>query len=164
MLAVLYGFSLAYLVAPDTAKYAGKVLLAAPFAFRGLNGIRHLSWDMGKCASRFCCDFLFCRFLFAVRLRSLRPASRLTLLGRDRPRSLRLVCFFVSTFPSFLPFPLPSFLPPIKSNANDPPRTCTKPATPSSRERPSPPSHWCFCSLIEEINVLLRFSSGSPVY
>ncbi|KAJ7816506.1 hypothetical protein B0H14DRAFT_3475287 [Mycena olivaceomarginata] len=28
--------------------YAGKALLAAPFAFHGLNGIRHLSWDMGK--------------------------------------------------------------------------------------------------------------------
>ncbi|KAJ7016401.1 SDHC, cytochrome b subunit of succinate dehydrogenase [Mycena alexandri] len=62
--ALLYGFSLAYLVAPgtfdsvhvvefvaglpDAAKYAGKALLAAPFAFHGLNGIRHLSWDMGK--------------------------------------------------------------------------------------------------------------------
>lgn len=63
---MLYGFSLAYLFAPgtfdsvhvvefvgtlpDTVKYAGKALLAAPFAFHGLNGIRHLSWDMGKCA------------------------------------------------------------------------------------------------------------------
>ncbi|KAF8155321.1 SDHC, cytochrome b subunit of succinate dehydrogenase [Mycena galopus ATCC 62051] len=62
--ALLYGFSLAYLVAPGTfdsahvvefvaglpdgVKYAGKALLAAPFAFHGLNGIRHLSWDMGK--------------------------------------------------------------------------------------------------------------------
>ncbi|KAJ7315305.1 succinate dehydrogenase cytochrome b560 subunit [Mycena albidolilacea] len=62
--ALLYGFSLAYLFAPgtfdsvhvvefvgtlpDTVKYAGKALLAAPFAFHGLNGIRHLSWDMGK--------------------------------------------------------------------------------------------------------------------
>jgi succinate dehydrogenase (ubiquinone) cytochrome b560 subunit len=65
-LAVLYGFSLAYLFAPgtfdsasivefvaglpDTVKYAGKTLLAAPFAFHSLNGLRHLSWDMGKCA------------------------------------------------------------------------------------------------------------------
>ncbi|KIM85077.1 hypothetical protein PILCRDRAFT_817913 [Piloderma croceum F 1598] len=61
---LLYGFSLAYLVAPgtfdsahvvefvsglpDAAKYAGKVILAAPFAFHSLNGLRHLSWDMGK--------------------------------------------------------------------------------------------------------------------
>ena len=62
---VLYGFSLAYLVAPgtfdsahvvefvsglpDAVKYAGKVILAAPFAFHSWNGLRHLSWDMGKC-------------------------------------------------------------------------------------------------------------------
>jgi len=61
---LLYGFSLAYLFAPgtfDTAhvvdvvsglpegvKYAGKAILAAPFAFHSLNGLRHLSWDMGK--------------------------------------------------------------------------------------------------------------------
>jgi succinate dehydrogenase (ubiquinone) cytochrome b560 subunit len=25
------------------------VILAAPFAFHSLNGLRHLSWDMGKC-------------------------------------------------------------------------------------------------------------------
>jgi succinate dehydrogenase (ubiquinone) cytochrome b560 subunit len=62
---VLYGFSLAYLFAPgtfdsthvvefvaglpDAAKYAGKTILAAPFAFHSWNGLRHLSWDMGKC-------------------------------------------------------------------------------------------------------------------
>ncbi|KAF7375627.1 Cytochrome b subunit of succinate dehydrogenase SDH3 [Mycena sanguinolenta] len=62
--AVLYGFSLAYLFAPgtfdsvhvvefvaglpDAVKYTGKALLAAPFAFHSLNGMRHLSWDMGK--------------------------------------------------------------------------------------------------------------------
>jgi len=62
---VLYGFSLAYLVAPGTfdsativevvsglpdfVKYTGKALLAAPFAFHSLNGLRHLSWDMGRC-------------------------------------------------------------------------------------------------------------------
>ncbi|KAJ7918541.1 SDHC, cytochrome b subunit of succinate dehydrogenase [Mycena leptocephala] len=62
--ALLYGFSLAYLFVPGTfdsvhvvefvaglpdgVKYAGKALLAAPFAFHGLNGIRHLGWDMGK--------------------------------------------------------------------------------------------------------------------
>ncbi|KAJ7266801.1 hypothetical protein C8J57DRAFT_1068741, partial [Mycena rebaudengoi] len=54
------GFALAYLVAPCTFdsvhvvqlvaavpegfKYMGKALLAAPFAFHGLNGIRHLGW------------------------------------------------------------------------------------------------------------------------
>jgi succinate dehydrogenase (ubiquinone) cytochrome b560 subunit len=61
---LLYGFSLAYLFAPGTfdsehvvsfvgglpesVKYAGKVILAAPFAFHSWNGLRHLSWDMGK--------------------------------------------------------------------------------------------------------------------
>ena len=64
-LTVLYGFSIAYLVAPGTfdsphvvefvaglpegVKYAGKAILAAPFAFHSLNGLRHLGWDMGKC-------------------------------------------------------------------------------------------------------------------
>ncbi|KAF8149028.1 succinate dehydrogenase cytochrome b560 subunit [Crassisporium funariophilum] len=61
---LLYGFSIAYLIAPGTfdsanvigfvaglpegVKYAGKAILAAPFAFHSLNGIRHLSWDMVK--------------------------------------------------------------------------------------------------------------------
>ncbi|KAH9848432.1 succinate dehydrogenase cytochrome b560 subunit [Lenzites betulinus] len=61
---LLYGYALAYLVAPATfdsthvlellasvpeaVKYAGKVVLAAPFAFHSLNGLRHLGWDMGK--------------------------------------------------------------------------------------------------------------------
>ena len=64
---VLYGFSLAYLVAPgtfdsahviefvgtlpDAVKIAGKAILAAPFAFHGWNGLRHLAWDMNKCES-----------------------------------------------------------------------------------------------------------------
>ena len=64
---VLYGFSIAYLVAPGTfdsihvvefiaglpegVKYVGKAVLAAPFAFHSLNGLRHLSWDMAKCKS-----------------------------------------------------------------------------------------------------------------
>jgi succinate dehydrogenase (ubiquinone) cytochrome b560 subunit len=63
--AVLYGFSIAYLVAPTTfssanvveviaglpegVKYAGKAILAAPFAFHSFNGLRHLGWDMVKC-------------------------------------------------------------------------------------------------------------------
>ena len=63
-LAVLYAFSIAYLVAPETfasaniidlvaglpevLKYAGKTILAAPFAYHFLNGLRHLAWDMGK--------------------------------------------------------------------------------------------------------------------
>ncbi|KAI6039870.1 SDHC, cytochrome b subunit of succinate dehydrogenase [Pisolithus marmoratus] len=62
--ALLYGFSLAYLFAPGTfdsthivefiaglpeyVKYLGKFVLAAPFAFHSLNGLRHLAWDMGK--------------------------------------------------------------------------------------------------------------------
>ncbi|KAJ7239367.1 SDHC, cytochrome b subunit of succinate dehydrogenase [Mycena haematopus] len=62
--ALLYGFSLAYLFAPgtfdsvhvvefvaglpDAVKYTGKAILAAPFAYHSLNGMRHLSWDMGK--------------------------------------------------------------------------------------------------------------------
>ncbi|KAI1792136.1 succinate dehydrogenase cytochrome b560 subunit [Ganoderma leucocontextum] len=61
---LLYSYALAYLVAPETfssanvveiiaslpesVKYAGKVILAAPFAFHSLNGLRHLSWDMGR--------------------------------------------------------------------------------------------------------------------
>ena len=64
---MLYGYALAYLVAPETfssanvveliaglpegVKYAGKVILAAPFAFHSWNGLRHLSWDVGKCES-----------------------------------------------------------------------------------------------------------------
>ena len=64
---MLYGFSIAYLVAPATfdsthvveliaglpegVKYVGKAVLAAPFAFHSLNGLRHLSWDMAKCQS-----------------------------------------------------------------------------------------------------------------
>jgi len=61
---LLYGFSLAYLLdpttfsttnivealsgLPDSVKYAGKAILAAPFAFHSFNGLRHLAWDMGK--------------------------------------------------------------------------------------------------------------------
>jgi succinate dehydrogenase (ubiquinone) cytochrome b560 subunit len=61
---LLYGFSLAYLFVPGTfdsahvvdfvsglpegVKYAGKAILAAPFAFHSFNGLRHLSWDAGK--------------------------------------------------------------------------------------------------------------------
>ena len=64
---MLYGFSIAYLIAPETfssthvvefittlpegVKYAGKAVLAAPFAFHSLNGLRHLSWDLVKCQS-----------------------------------------------------------------------------------------------------------------
>jgi succinate dehydrogenase (ubiquinone) cytochrome b560 subunit len=62
---VLYAYALAYLVAPTTfasanvvafvaglpvaVKLAGKAILAAPFAFHSLNGIRHLGWDLGYC-------------------------------------------------------------------------------------------------------------------
>ncbi|KAI0703835.1 SDHC, cytochrome b subunit of succinate dehydrogenase [Cytidiella melzeri] len=61
---LLYGYALAYLVAPETfasanvielihglpeaVKYAGKTILAAPFAFHSLNGLRHLAWDSGR--------------------------------------------------------------------------------------------------------------------
>ncbi|PCH42679.1 succinate dehydrogenase cytochrome b560 subunit [Wolfiporia cocos MD-104 SS10] len=61
---LLYGYAIAYLAAPtifdsthviefvaglpDAVKIAGKTILAAPFAFHSLNGLRHLSWDMGK--------------------------------------------------------------------------------------------------------------------
>ena len=63
----MYGYFLAYLAAPGTfdsahvlevisglpeaIKYSAKVILAAPFAFHTLNGIRHLGWDVGKCMS-----------------------------------------------------------------------------------------------------------------
>ncbi|EEB95635.1 hypothetical protein MPER_05360 [Moniliophthora perniciosa FA553] len=62
--ALLYGFSLAYPVVPDTfssasvvefvsglpegVKYAGKAILAAPFSFHAFNGLSHLTWDSGK--------------------------------------------------------------------------------------------------------------------
>ncbi|KAK0498825.1 succinate dehydrogenase cytochrome b560 subunit [Armillaria luteobubalina] len=58
---ILYGFSMAYLVAPGTfdsthivefvgglpdyVKYVGKTILAAPFAYHSWNGVRHLVWD-----------------------------------------------------------------------------------------------------------------------
>ncbi|KAJ2918138.1 hypothetical protein MD484_g2241, partial [Candolleomyces efflorescens] len=61
---LLYGFSIAYLIAPGTfdsthvieavqtlpesVKYAGKFILAAPFSFHAINGLRHLAWDSGK--------------------------------------------------------------------------------------------------------------------
>ncbi|KAF9475432.1 succinate dehydrogenase cytochrome b560 subunit [Pholiota conissans] len=61
---LLYGFSIAYLIAPGTfdsahvvevvaglpesVKYAGKTILAAPFAFHSINGLRHLGWDLTK--------------------------------------------------------------------------------------------------------------------
>ncbi|KAH9953682.1 succinate dehydrogenase cytochrome b560 subunit [Russula dissimulans] len=64
---LLYGFSLAYLVVPSTfgsaniiefaaslpewVKVVEKTILAAPFAFHSLNGLRHLAWDTGKCLS-----------------------------------------------------------------------------------------------------------------
>lgn len=63
----MYGYFLAYLAFPGTfdsahmlevisglpeaVKYSAKAILAAPFAFHTFNGIRHLSWDVGKCTS-----------------------------------------------------------------------------------------------------------------
>ena len=68
--AVLYGFTISYVAAPlvgmpfsssdivqlvsavpESIKVAGKLILAAPFAFHSLNGLRHLGWDMGYCKS-----------------------------------------------------------------------------------------------------------------
>ncbi|GJE85641.1 succinate:quinone oxidoreductase subunit C [Phanerochaete sordida] len=62
--ALLYGYAMAYLVAPETfasanvielvasmpeaVKIAGKTILAAPFAYHSWNGLRHLGWDMTK--------------------------------------------------------------------------------------------------------------------
>ncbi|KAA1467236.1 succinate dehydrogenase cytochrome b560 subunit [Dentipellis sp. KUC8613] len=61
---LLYGFSLAYLVAPSIftsknivdvvkglptpVKVAGKTILALPFTFHSFNGLRHLAWDSGR--------------------------------------------------------------------------------------------------------------------
>ena len=72
----MYGYFLAYLTAPgtfdsahaleiisglpDAVKYPAKVMLAAPFAFHTLNGVRHLSWDAGKCTSGSRFYDLFC--------------------------------------------------------------------------------------------------------
>jgi succinate dehydrogenase/fumarate reductase cytochrome b subunit len=66
---VFYEFFISYLIAPgtfntahvvevlsslpDSVKYAGKAVLAAPFAFHSFNGIRHLGWDLLKCMSLF---------------------------------------------------------------------------------------------------------------
>jgi len=33
---------------PEWAKITSKFILAAPFTYHGINGLRHLSWDMGK--------------------------------------------------------------------------------------------------------------------
>ncbi|KAF9448498.1 SDHC, cytochrome b subunit of succinate dehydrogenase [Macrolepiota fuliginosa MF-IS2] len=65
--ALLYGFSIAYLLAPGTfdsahvvefvhglpesVKYAGKFILALPFTFHSFNGLRHLAWDAVKFAN-----------------------------------------------------------------------------------------------------------------
>jgi succinate dehydrogenase (ubiquinone) cytochrome b560 subunit len=66
---VFYEFFISYLIAPgtfstahvvevvsslpDSVKYAGKAILAAPFAFHSFNGIRHLNWDLLKGTSSF---------------------------------------------------------------------------------------------------------------
>lgn len=65
---VLYGFTISYVLAPlagapftsteliqlvgavpESLKIAAKTLLAGSFAFHSWNGLRHLSWDVGKC-------------------------------------------------------------------------------------------------------------------
>lgn len=35
---------------PDGVKYLGKTILALPFTFHSFNGLRHLAWDIVKCA------------------------------------------------------------------------------------------------------------------
>jgi len=66
----LYGFLLGYLAAPvigipldsthiieyahslpEWVQYTSKAIIAFPFAFHSLNGLRHLSWDTGKLLS-----------------------------------------------------------------------------------------------------------------
>ena len=65
---VLYGFTISYVLAPlagapftsteliqlvgavpESLKITAKTLLAGSFAFHSWNGLRHLSWDVGKC-------------------------------------------------------------------------------------------------------------------
>lgn len=38
---------------PEWAKYTGKTILAIPFTFHSLNGLRHLTWDSTKRRSPF---------------------------------------------------------------------------------------------------------------
>jgi succinate dehydrogenase (ubiquinone) cytochrome b560 subunit len=64
----LYGFLIAYLAAPvaglslDSAhivdflhgvpewlKYTAKGIVALPFTFHSINGLRHIAWDLGTC-------------------------------------------------------------------------------------------------------------------
>jgi succinate dehydrogenase (ubiquinone) cytochrome b560 subunit len=83
---VFYGFSIAYLVGPGTLsttqivevvsslpesiKYTGKAILAAPFAFHSFNGLRHLSWDLTKCMvllSNFLSSRLTCPIVLSLK-------------------------------------------------------------------------------------------------
>ena len=72
---VFYEYFISYLIAPgtfssahvvevvsslpDSVKYAGKAILAAPFAFHSFNGLRHLTWDSLKCTSTVSSDCAF---------------------------------------------------------------------------------------------------------
>ena len=40
---------------PEWAKLSGKTVLAAPFVYHSLNGVRHLAWDVTK--GQFCAAF-----------------------------------------------------------------------------------------------------------
>jgi succinate dehydrogenase/fumarate reductase cytochrome b subunit len=117
---VLYGYALAYLVAPETfasaniielvhglpeaLKYTGKAILAAPFAFHSLNGLRHLAWDSGRCTFLLpdihlsysllsCmhsldtqgCLFLWLRCTWCDSYRYRRPRSMVNILSGLRP-------------------------------------------------------------------------------
>ena len=82
-LIVLYGFTIAYVIAPlagapftsndlvqlvgavpESLKLAAKTALSASFAFHSWNGLRHLAWDTGKCksASQFTSHLTVLRF------------------------------------------------------------------------------------------------------
>ena len=127
MRVVLYAYALAYLVAPETfssanvidtiaalpesVKYAGKAILAAPFAFHSWNGIRHLSCDVGNCEYVRFFRILavptyynpsLCQFLspqhqgrVLVRLHSLRRHSRLHCCSSPHVNAARSMITFV---------------------------------------------------------------------
>ena len=104
---VLYGFSLAYLVAPSTfssaniiefaaglpewVKVVEKTILAAPFAFHSLNGLRHLAWDTGKCQLSHAPFYLCDRKILKIYCQSSRSREHivratLSLVQRPFPR------------------------------------------------------------------------------
>ena len=111
---VLYGFSLAYLIAPSTfstanivetvqalpesVKIAAKTILAAPFAFHSFNGLRHLAWDSGKRTPSFVSSLLTSTRI-ASSVQSCRSAAH---TSRDTPcwvrRPLARSCWCCCSF------------------------------------------------------------------